>query len=250
VNAADSLAPPRVEPLLTGRFGHPYVYEESCESTQRLLTLEMPEGAVAVCDEQTAGRGRQGRSWEAPPGTSLLCSVLLRPPVGPKAPELSLVAGVATAEAVERATGLAAQIKWPNDVMLNRRKVAGMLAEASGDAVLLGIGLNVNQRREDLPADARVPPGSLYTIDGVERDRAGVLADLVAALERNYELWTEAGLDGLYEGLGARDFLRGRRVLVDGRTGVGVGIDRSGRLEVDLDGERRVLESGEVLFER
>jgi BirA family biotin operon repressor/biotin-[acetyl-CoA-carboxylase] ligase len=250
VSSADSLAPERVEPLLTGRFGRPYLYEDRCESTQRLLDREMPEGAVAVCDEQTGGRGRQGRAWEAPPGTALLCSALLKPPSGRALPELSLVGGIATAETVERATGLAAQIKWPNDVMLNRRKIAGVLAEASDDAVVLGIGLNVNQTRSDLPQDARVAPASLYTIDGVQRERAGVLADLVAALERNYALWVDGGLEALYDGLGARDFLRGRRVFVDGRVGVGVGIDRSGRFEVDLNGERRTLESGELLFER
>jgi BirA family biotin operon repressor/biotin-[acetyl-CoA-carboxylase] ligase len=250
VNAADSLAPGRVEPLLTGRFGRPYLYEESVDSTQRLLAADMPEGAVAVADEQTGGRGRQGRTWEAPPGTAILASVLLKPPGDRNTPELSLVGGLAAAEVVERATGLAAQIKWPNDVMLNRRKVAGVLAEASADTVVLGIGLNVNQRGSELPQDARVPPASLYTSDGVPRERAAVLADLVAALERAYRLWLEGGLDALYEGLGARDFLRGRTVFVDGRRGIGVGIDRSGRFEVDLDGERRLLESGELLYER
>jgi BirA family biotin operon repressor/biotin-[acetyl-CoA-carboxylase] ligase len=250
VNTADSLAPERVEPLLSGRFGRPYIYKESAESTQRLLGADMPEGAVAVADEQTGGRGRQGRSWQAPPGSSLLVSVLLKPSRERNVPELSLVGGLATAEAVERATGLAAQIKWPNDVMLNRRKVAGVLAEASPDAVVLGIGLNVNQGRGELPEDARVAPASLYTIDGVRRERAGVLADLLAALERAYELWLEGGLGALYDGLGARDFLRGRKVLLDGRAGIGIGIDRSGRFELDQDGERKTIESGELLFER
>jgi BirA family transcriptional regulator, biotin operon repressor / biotin---[acetyl-CoA-carboxylase] ligase len=250
VNAADSLAPTRVEPLLTGRFGRPYHYEDTVDSTQRLLQTDMPEGAVAVADEQTGGRGRQGRSWDAPPGTSLLLSVLLKPPDDRDTPELSLVGGLATAEAVERATGLAAQIKWPNDVMLNRRKVSGVLAEASTEGVVLGIGLNVNQRTNELPQDARVAPASLYTIDGVRRDRAAVLADLLAALERAYALWLEGGLGALYDGLGARDFLRGRTVFLDGRAGIGVGIDRSGRFEIDLDGERKTVESGELLFER
>jgi BirA family biotin operon repressor/biotin-[acetyl-CoA-carboxylase] ligase len=250
VSAADSLAPPRVEPLFTGRFGKPYLYEESCESTQRLLDAGLPEGAVAVCDVQTGGRGRLGRTWEAPPGKAVLWSLLLKPPRGRSAPELSLVGGIAVAESVERATGLAAQIKWPNDVMLNRRKVAGILAEVVGEAVALGVGLNVNQRLEELPADARVQPASLYTIDGVRRQRAGLLGDLVAALERNYDLWLEGGLDALYDGLGARDFLRGRKIFIDGEVGIGVGIDRAGRFEVEVDGERRLVDSGELLFER
>jgi len=250
VSAADSLAPPRVEPLFTGRFGKPYLYEESCESTQRLFDAGLPEGAVAVCDVQTSGRGRLGRSWVAPPGTAVLCSLLLKPPRNRNAPELSLVGGIAVAETVERATNLAAQIKWPNDVMLNRRKVAGVLAEASADTVALGIGLNVNQRLEELPAGARVQPASLYTMDGVQRERAGVLGDLLAALERSYDLWLEGGLDALYDGLGARDFLRGRRITIDGVVGVGVGIDRAGRFEVEVDGKRRFVDSGELLYER
>lgn len=246
----DSLAPEAVEPLLGGRFGRPYLYEERCESTQRLLEAGILEGAVAVCDAQTGGRGRLGRGWEAPPGTAVLCSTLLRPPPGRKTAELSLVGGLAAAEAVERATELAAQIKWPNDVMLNRRKVAGVLAEAVEDAVVLGIGLNVNQTRDELPAEAATAPASLRTADGVVRERARVLADLLAALERHYDAWREDGLDALYDGLGARDFLRGRRIRVDGSEGYGVAIDRSGRFEVDIGGERRLLESGEVVFER
>jgi BirA family transcriptional regulator, biotin operon repressor / biotin---[acetyl-CoA-carboxylase] ligase len=246
----DSLAPEAVEPLLGGSFGRPYLYHERCRSTQELLGEELDEGAVAVCDVQTGGRGRLGRAWEAPPGTSILVSVLLTPPPEPVLPQLSLVGGLAVAEAVERATGLAAQLKWPNDVMLNRRKVAGVLAEASAGRVVLGIGVNVNQSRDELPQDAVTAPASLRTSDGVVRDRARVLADLLTALERHYDAWREGGLDALYDGIGARDFLRGRKVTVAGREGIGVAIDRTGRLEVDLGGERRVVESGEVGFER
>ena len=246
----DSLAPQAVEPLLTGRFGRPYLYAEACESTQALLHEDLDEGAVAVCDVQTAGRGRLGRGWEAPAGSAILVSVLLRPPADRDLPQLSLVGGLAAAEAVEGATTLAAQIKWPNDVMLNRRKVAGVLAEATGDAVVLGIGLNVNQTREELPQTAVVAAGSLRTVDGVVRDRAPLLAALLVALERAYDAWREGGLEPLYPGLGARDFLRGRKIYVDGQAGLGIAVDRSGRLEVELEGERRLLESGEVRFER
>jgi BirA family biotin operon repressor/biotin-[acetyl-CoA-carboxylase] ligase len=247
---ADALTPETVTPLLRGRFGRPYLYRDTCESSQRLLDASLDEGAVAVCDEQAQGRGRLGRGWEAPAGTAILCSTVLRPPAGRDLPELSLVGGVAVAETVERATTLAAQIKWPNDVLVNRRKVAGVLAETAGDAVVLGIGLNVNQSREQLPLDAKVAPGSLLTVDGVRRERAPLLADLLLDLELAYDEWREGGLDALYDRLGARDFLRGRRISLDGETGVGVAIDRSGRLEVEVDGERRLVESGEILFER
>ncbi len=210
----------------------------------------MPEGALAVCDEQTSGRGRQGRSWVSPPGTAILCSILLRPPPDRVASQLSLVAGTAVAEAIEAAVGLAVQVKWPNDIMLNRRKVAGILAEASDGRVVVGIGANVSQERSELPADTKVAPCSLYTIEGVKHQRAPLLASIVEHLERNYDVWLKCGLDGIYGSLGSRDFLRGRHLTVDGSEGVGVKIDRDGRLLVGVGGDVRAVESGEILFER
>jgi BirA family transcriptional regulator, biotin operon repressor / biotin---[acetyl-CoA-carboxylase] ligase len=248
--AADTLEPDAVEPLLRGGFGKPYLYETRCESTQALLDPELEEGALAACDEQSEGRGRLGRRWVAPAGTAILCSLLLRPPAGRRAPELSLVGGVATALTVERALGLSSQIKWPNDVMVNRRKVAGVLAETAGDAVVLGVGLNVNQRREELPEDAGVAPASLLTVDAVRRARAPLLAELVLELERAYKLWSAGGLDALYEELGPRDFLRNRKVYLDGEEGYAIAVDRRGRLEVNVGGEHRFVESGEVRYDR
>jgi len=239
---ADSLAPEAVEPLLRGRFGRPYRYEPDTETTQTLLGPADAEGAVAVADYQTAGRGRLGRSWTAPPGTAINVSVLLRPPSGALIQQLSLVGGLAVAEAVEEALQLSAQIKWPNDVMVNRRKLAGVLAEAREGIVVLGIGVNVNQTRAELPAEARVPPASLRTVDDVVRDRAPLLADLLTRLERHYHAWRDGGLDAVFDGIGSRDFLRGRRVTVEGVEGVAGGLDRAGRLLVD----GRPIESGEV----
>ena len=249
-SVADSVSPEAVEPLLRGGFGRPYLFRERCESSQALVEADMDEGALAVCDEQTAGRGRLGRCWVAPPGTAILCSLLLRPPPERRASELSLVGGVAAALTVERALGLASQIKWPNDVMVNRRKVAGVLAEARDGAVVLGIGLNVNQRRDELPPETTVPPASLLTIDAVRRARAPLLAELVLELERAYKQWAAGGINALYEELGPRDFLRNRKVYVDGDAGYAVAVDREGRLEVDFGGERRLVESGEVRYER
>ena len=213
--------------------GEPRLDVESCESTQLLVDTALPEGAIVVADHQTAGRGRLGRRWEAPPGTALLCSVLLKPPPERTAPELSLVAGVAVADMLERALGLSVQLKWPNDVMLRREKVAGCLAEARDGAVVLGIGVNVNQTREQLP------------------ERAGSLRSLLDDLANRYGAWCADGLDGVYEGLGSRDFLRGRRVSVNGTSGVVTMIDRAGRLEIDTGhGDRVTVESGEVVYER
>ena len=229
-----------------GRFGRPFRFVERCESTQDLFGPDDPEGSVVVTDEQTAGRGRQGRRWLAPAGKAILSSTLLRPPPSRRQPELSLVAGVAVADAVEEALGLSAQIKWPNDVLVNRKKVAGILAEARDGAVILGIGVNVNQRREELPREATTPAASLLTVDGVARDREPILVRLLARLEHHYDLWREGGLDAIYVDLGSRDFLRGRRVRVDGLEGVAEGVDREGRLLVS----GQAIESGEVEYER
>lgn len=186
------LAPESVEPLLRGRFGHPYVFVEACPSTQRLLPLA-PEGAIVITEQQHAGRGRLGRRWLAPAGTSLLFSLRLLPPVATeRLPELSLVAGDAVAAAIEELTGLVTTLKFPNDVLVDQRKVCGILAEASEGRVALGIGINANQTVEELPADTETPPGSLRVAAGVEVDRAHLLVLLLDELERRYDEWVSA----------------------------------------------------------
>lgn len=187
---ADSLAPDAVRPLLRGRFGHVYRYEELCASTQRLLRDDDEEGAVAVAEEQSEGRGRLGRNWHAPAGTSVLVSVLLRPPIEPsRLPELSLVAGGAVAEAVADLTGIDPVIKFPNDVLVAGRKVAGILAESSEGRVVLGIGVNANQTADQLPADAQTEPTSLRIELGEPVDRAALLAAILSRLELAYDTW-------------------------------------------------------------
>jgi BirA family transcriptional regulator, biotin operon repressor / biotin---[acetyl-CoA-carboxylase] ligase len=187
---ADSLAPRAVQPLLAGRFGHVYRYEELCTSTQRLLHDDDPEGAVAVAEEQTEGRGRLGRTWHAPARTSVLVSVLLRPGIEPsRLPELSLVAGGAVAEAIADVTGVDPAIKFPNDVLVAGRKVAGILAESSEGRVVLGVGVNANQTADELPGDAQTQPTSLRIELGEPVDRAALLAAILLRLERAYDRW-------------------------------------------------------------
>jgi BirA family biotin operon repressor/biotin-[acetyl-CoA-carboxylase] ligase len=228
--------------------GQPRLHEPECESTQALLLGSgLPEGAVATTDHQTAGRGRLGRVWQEAPGTSVLVSVLLRPPSGRRAQELSLVTALAVAETVEAATGLDAQVKWPNDVLLSGAKVAGILAERRGDEVVVGIGLNVNQTAEQLPAGARRPAASLRIASGREHDRDAVLASLLARLDDRYGGWLGSGLADLMPEIAARDFLRGRRVRHDGQEATTFRIDPEGRLVLQLpDGRTRAVESGEV----
>ena len=172
--------------MLRGRLGNPYTFVEECVSTQRLLGDDDPEGATVVADHQTAGRGRLGRIWEDVPGRSLLLSVLLRPPAPmPIWPELSIVAG----EAVARAIG--GEVRPPNDVFLNGKKVAGILPEATRGRVILGIGVNVNQTAEELPGDTVKPPTSLRVELGHEVGRAALLVDILLELEHAYDAWAE-----------------------------------------------------------
>lgn len=188
---ADSLAPDAVRPLLRGRFGKVYRYAEVTPSTQRMLAEDSAEGAVAVAEEQTEGRGRLGRRWESAAGSSILVSVLLVPPVEPpRLPELSLVAGGAVAQAIAELTGIEPAIKFPNDLLIGMRKVAGILAESSEGRVVLGIGVNVNQTAQELPADTLTPPTSLRVVLGEPLDRARLLAAILLHLERDYDAWT------------------------------------------------------------
>ena len=237
----------RVEPLLRGRLGRPYVYEVECETTQLLLTADAPEGTVATTDHQRAGRGRHGRRWEDEPGAALLVSLVLRPPAGAPTAQLSLVCAHSVAEIVERTTGVEARVKWPNDVLVETRKVAGILLEARHGAVVCGIGINVNQLDSELPSDARTAAASLRTLTGREHDRALVLVELLERLEARYDAWLVSGLAPLIPELERRDGLRGRVVTVGDVTGTAAGIAPDGRLRVISDGGTETLVmSGEV----
>jgi BirA family biotin operon repressor/biotin-[acetyl-CoA-carboxylase] ligase len=168
------LRPEVVLPLLRGSFGREYHWAEEAPSTQRMLPDGAAHGAVAVAEHQTEGRGRLGRVWVDEPGTGISVSIALYPPQ-PVArwPELTLVAARAVADAI----GPEATIKDPNDVLVDGRKVAGVLAEAA-ERVILGIGVNVG---------AAPWPGAGF----VERDRAGLLVELLERLERGYDAWVK-----------------------------------------------------------
>jgi BirA family biotin operon repressor/biotin-[acetyl-CoA-carboxylase] ligase len=190
---ASSLAPEFVVARLRGRFGQPYVFAEVCPSTQQLLGDDHSEGALALTEEQTEGRGRLGRTWLSPPGVSLLFSLLLEPPVETaRLPELTLVAGQAAAEAITRVTGLIPEIKLPNDILVDGRKTAGILAEARDGRVVLGIGVNVNVPAADLPQGIDPPATSLLLEAGNEVDRVELLVELLDRLEHAYDNWVAA----------------------------------------------------------
>ena len=236
----------RVTPLLRSSFGRTYRYSETCTSTQDQLLAGDPEGTIAVCEEQSAGRGRRGRSWQSPPGRALLASILLRPPPSRTAAELTLVAGAVTAGLIEEAIDAPVGIKWPNDVLIDGKKVAGVLAEQRDQALVLGIGVNVNQTSGELPGGARLDPTSLRVATGREWDRAELLSGLVFELEAAYLNWLEDGLSAVAAALAQRDVLRGRRVQVDAVTGTACGIDTDGALLLDTPTGTRSVVAGEV----
>jgi BirA family biotin operon repressor/biotin-[acetyl-CoA-carboxylase] ligase len=184
------LDPEAVVPRLRGRLGRPYTFVAETESTQLLVPADAPEGAVVAADVQTAGRGRLGQRWEAAAGTSLLFSLALVPRVATeRLPSLTLIAARAVAESL----GIESAIKHPNDVLVRARKIAGVLGEARGDLVVMGIGVNVNMPADALPAKTATPPTSLLVETGVRHDRGELLAEILAALELLYDDWLTQG---------------------------------------------------------
>ena len=222
------------------------------------------EGAVLAAEQQDAGRGRMGRSWVAPPRAALTFSVLLRPRDVPPARRgwLSLLAGVAAASSVRTVAGVDATLKWPNDVLAGGAKLGGILAEAVGDAVVVGIGLNVSTGPDELP-----PPGpgalaatSLALCGSARLDREALLADLLAGFERRYRAWGQnfgaaerSGLHAEYTRLSAT---LGGRVRVErpgGQqvTGLATGVDPDGRLLVRPDsGAELAVAAGDIVHLR
>jgi BirA family biotin operon repressor/biotin-[acetyl-CoA-carboxylase] ligase len=208
------------------------------ERAHELASAGAPHGTLVTAAEQTAGRGRQGRTWTAPPGRALLLSLVLR--VEQPAP-VPLAAGVATAETV----GDHARIKWPNDVLVEGRKVAGILAEGrpqEGWAVL-GIGLNVAIRPGTFPPELRDSAG---TLGRAPTDVEPTLHRLLEALER----WLDADQDSVIAAWRARDALEGRRIEWADGVGKAVGIDDAGRLLVGTSSGTVALDAGEVHLRR
>ena len=204
-----------------------------------------PEGAVLAAEEQSAGRGRLGRVWVSPPRAALTFSLLLRPQGVPPARRgwLPLLAGVAVTAAVRSVAAVDAQLKWPNDVLAGPAKLGGILAEAVGDAVVIGIGLNVSTEPAELPppGPGALPATSLRILGVPGPSRERLLAGILAGCERWYQAWRQVGGDPERCGLRA-EYTRlsgtiGRRVRVElpgGQlfSGLAVGVDPDGRLLV------------------
>src|SRR5579875_3239990 len=234
----DRVGPAELAPHLTGRWRR-IEWRAEIDSTQRLARelarAGAEEGTCVIAEAQSAGRGRLGRTWHSPPGTNLYCSVVLRPPLAPAAvPQIALVAGVAVAAAVAETTTLAVEIKWPNDVLVGGRKVAGVLTELEAELervrfVIVGIGVNLNTTA--FPAELAARATSLALAERYGRFLAGGFAAVRAEWE-------------------ARSALTGKTVRVSGPDGAVsgrvLGVDDAGALRLLTDaGERRIV-AGEV----
>ncbi len=251
-----------IEQALGGTFGRPLRFFEELGSTntEALAWAKQgaPEGALVVTDHQTRGRGRWGRSWSSAPGKLLQFSLVLRPKLRPERLGLVTTAlGVACADAIQELCGVEATIKWPNDVRISGRKVAGILVETelsgtSVDVVIAGMGINVAWGPDEIPIELRDTTTSL-AIEMGERghpSRATLLAEVVKAFELRYRS-LPADADNLVTAATARSDVLGRDVTVALATdetvsGTALRLSPAGELELQTEGGLRVLSVGEI----
>jgi BirA family transcriptional regulator, biotin operon repressor / biotin---[acetyl-CoA-carboxylase] ligase len=189
--------------LKTKFIGKNVHHEESVDSTQKIahrLAFEgAPEGTVIIAEEQLSGRGRMDRKWHSPKYTGIWMSIILRPNIPlPKAPQLTLLTAVAIVQGIHDITGVLPEIKWPNDILISGKKVTGILTELEAEAdrinsVIIGIGMNVNQTKEDFPVELREIATSLLLENGEKVSRAELIKSIFINLEKLYLLYLEEG---------------------------------------------------------
>lgn len=261
--ALTALDTARVHELVKARrLGGKVHYFSEIDSTnsraRALAESGAAEGEIVVAESQTHGRGRLSRRWESPPFANLYFSVILRPHLPPRhAPQVTLTAAVGVAETVSAFLPAPASIKWPNDILVQGKKLAGILTEAACDAerieyVILGIGLNVNYRRDAMPEELRERATSLADAIGKNVSRESVLARLIHDLDRCYGELEEAGFEALRPRWKAYFALRGRIVRVEhnGQAMIAraIDIDFDGGLIVeDERGQRSTIVAGDVI---
>ena len=262
VGIPDRLLPQELQwNLHTKRIGtNLHAYEETnstMDIAQRLASSGEPEGSVVVAEGQSRGRGRLGRSWHSPKGKGIYTSIILRPKVTlAEAPLITLMAAVALARAVQSSAGLKPEIKWPNDVMLKGKKIAGILTELNAELnrvnfIIVGIGLNVNTPKSALPAHAT----SLAEEAGHRVDRVAVARALFTELDKAYTQFLQKDFDSLLTAWrGFADFL-GKRIkaVVQGRSvdGQAMDVDSSGALLIRTDtGFVERVSAGDVMVVR
>ncbi|HET6348327.1 MAG TPA: biotin--[acetyl-CoA-carboxylase] ligase [Candidatus Krumholzibacteria bacterium] len=247
--------------LATARLGRRMYFHPDVTSTND-IALDLarhgePEGTVVIADHQRAGRGRRGRVWSSPPQRNLMLSMILRPGSDARgALPVTLVSAMSISVVLSKLLDIDVRVKWPNDVVCERGKIAGILAESSVSGsglafVVVGTGINVNARAEDLPAAPAYPAASCFTLTGSEWDRAKIAADVLGTIEAYYDRFLRDGfatLRGAYE---ARLAHLGRRVAFEqqGRQadGVVLGVAGDGALRVESSGGGETLLYGESI---
>ena len=238
--------------LLGNPHRHFRLTDSTNERAKELAKASAPGGLVVTADEQTSGRGRRGNAWFAPPGSSLLYSALVRPFAADQAPLLPLAVPLAVCEAAEAVAPVRCQVKWPNDIWIDERKVSGVLVEARPDEgwAVVGVGLNVAITEDEFPPDLRETATSLLPTEaegGLPPGGAPGVRRALAALNEALSRWIDAGDDEVLSAYRARDALCGRRISWEGGEGLAEEIDERGHLVVEKgDGERVALGAGEV----
>ena len=234
------------------------VHLERVDSTQTTAFALAADGAedrtVVVADYQASGRGRRGRTWEAAPGQSLLCTIVVRPRLAPAQwPAYSLVAAVAVAETLARTAALAARLKWPNDVLIAGRKIAGILLESRviGDssAAVIAIGIGINLAQRAFPAALAARATSIVIESGRTVARDTMLAVLLEAFDAWRARLESEGMAPVRARWLTLAETIGRRVSIDGVSGVAVDLDLDGALVLEDAGRRHRVVAGEVLEE-
>jgi len=242
---------------IMGREIHSYKSVGSTnEVAKRLAEAKAPEGTAVISERQTRGRGRLGRSWHSPSGQGLYFSLILRPRVSfEKMPALSLVAALSVCHALERLDGMKAKIKWPNDCLIDNKKVAGILVEVSAELdsvgyAILGIGINVNNQRRDFPSGLRSRATSLAISVGKRVDRVTLLRHFLVDFEKLYTNFHRYGLRFLGPELVERSVVLGKKITISlGKkkiSGMAQGFDQNGSLRLLVGNEVLTISAGEV----
>lgn len=247
--------------LETETFGEQIIFKETLPSTQpeahQLAQQGAPAGTIVICEEQTSGRGRMQREWKSQKGKGIWMSVILRPNVPPyEAPQFTLVAAVAIAKAIEEVADIRPEIKWPNDLLIDGLKITGILTELQADpdrvnALIMGIGINVNHETDDFPEDIRDIATSLKLQTGNEIDRAKLIARILLHLENYSNMYVESGFQPIKKEWENYSCTIGQRIKVSTINevfyGKAVAITNDGVLKVQLpDGETRSVYSADI----
>jgi BirA family biotin operon repressor/biotin-[acetyl-CoA-carboxylase] ligase len=260
VTSPDVLIPEEVYPLLkTSVLGRKIIHSEKLASTSTLakeIAPQQQEGTLVIAEEQTGGRGRLGRKWYSPRGGGIWASLILKPRIRPeKAYQLTQVAAVAVVKAIKETTGILAGIKWPNDIIINGKKVCGILTEMNAEAdavnhIILSIGLNVKPGEGDMPLDLKDKMTFLDVERGFGVSRKGLLAVLLGELEKAYHAFLDKGFETVAADCRRFSVLLGREVRVEQMDrifqGRAVEITGDGALLVETAEEKMEVISGDV----